>query len=117
MGPGGEGAAQGPHGAGEAHGERALATADETVYLANASPLLHDVATILVDCALRSEECFRLQCPSICDGQIEIQYGKTDNAISPGSPRVAVVLDMRKTNNDTPWVFPATTISGHIEPS
>lgn len=30
---------------------------------------------------------------------------------------MAAVLDMRKTGNATPWVFPAPTMSGHIEPS
>lgn len=105
---------------GEEHRERVLTTAEEALYLANASPLLHDVATILVDCALRPEECFRLQWASIREGQIEIQYGKTDNARRhiPVSARVAAVLEMRKTGNGLPWVFPApTTISGHIEPS
>jgi integrase len=104
---------------GEAHRERVLSAGEEAVYLANASPLLHDVAIILVDCALRPEECFRLQWASIREGQIEIQYGKTDNARRhiPVSPRVSAVLDARKTNNETQWVFPAPTISGHIEPS
>lgn len=104
---------------GEAHRDRVLTPAEEAVYLANASPLLHDVATILVDCALRPEECFRLQWASIRDGQIEIQYGKTDNARRhiPVSQRVAAVLEMRKPNDPTPWVFPAPTMSGHIEPS
>jgi integrase len=104
---------------GEAHRERVLTSAEEAVFLANASPLVHDVATILVDCALRPEECFRLQWVSIREGQIEIQYGKTDNARRhiPVSPRVAAILDMRKTGNATPWVFPAPTMSGHIEPS
>jgi integrase len=104
---------------GEAHRERVLTPAEEATYLANAHPLLHDVATILVDCALRPEECFRLQWASIRDGQIEIKYGKTDNARRhiPVSPRVAAVLDMRQTGNSTPWAFPAPTKSGHIEPS
>jgi integrase len=104
---------------GEAHRERVLTNAEEAIYLANASPLLHDVATILVDCALRPEECFRLQWASIREGQIEIQYGKTDNARRhiPVSQRVGAVLEMRKTNNATSWVFPAPTMSGHIEPS
>src|ERR1039457_7288859 len=34
---------------GEAHRERVLTSAEEAVFLANASPLVHDVATILVD--------------------------------------------------------------------
>jgi integrase len=104
---------------GEAHRERVLTDAEEAIYLANATPLLHDVATILIDCGLRPEECFRLQWSSVRDGQIEIQYGKTDNARRhiPVSHRVAAVLEMRKTGNDGPWVFPAPTKSGHMEPS
>jgi len=104
---------------GEAHRERVLTPQEEAIYLANASPLLHDVATILVDCALRPEECFRLKWASIRDGQIVIQYGKTDNSRRqiPVTSRVATALDMRRTNNTSPWVFPAPTISGHIEPS
>lgn len=104
---------------GEAHRDRVLTDAEEAVYLANAMPLIHDVATILIDCGLRPEECFRLRWSSIRDGQIEIQYGKTDNARRhiPVSRRVAAVLEMRKTGSDSPWVFPAPTKSGHIEPS
>jgi integrase len=43
----------------------------------------------------------------------------TDNARRhiPVSQRVAAVLEMRNTGNDSPWVFPAPTKSGHIEPS
>ena len=104
---------------GEAHRERVLTRAEEALYLGNASPLLRDVATVLVDCGLRPEECFRLQWASIREGQIEIQYGKTDNARRhiPVSQRVAAVLEMRKTGSGAPWVFPAPTKSGHIEPS
>jgi integrase len=104
---------------GEAHRERVLTDAEEAIYLANATPLLYDVATILIDCGLRPEECFRLQWASVRDGQIEIQYGKTDNARRhiPVSQRVAAVLEMRKTGNDGPWVFPAPTKSGYMEPS
>jgi integrase len=104
---------------GEAHRERVLTPTEEATYLANANPLLHDVATILIDCGLRPEECFRLQWASVRDGQIEIQYGKTDNARRhvPVSARVAAIMEMRKTADSTEWVFPAPTKSGHIEPS
>jgi len=80
---------------------------------------LRDVATILIDCGLRPEECFRLQWSSIRDGQIEIQYGKTDNARRhiPISGRVAAILEMRRAVANSEWVFPAPTQSGHIEPS
>jgi integrase len=105
---------------GEQRRERVLSSVEETKYLGAASPLLRDVATILLDCALRPKECFRLRWDeNIRPAEIEIRYGKTENARRriPVSPRIAAVLEMRKTNNTTPWVFPAPTISGHIEPS
>jgi integrase len=96
-----------------------LTPAEEAVYLKYAAPLLHDVAVILLDCGLRPEECFRLEWSSVRDGVIEIQYGKTDNARRriPMSQRVAAVLEMRNTVNESRWVFPAPTKSGHMEPS
>ena len=33
---------------GEAHSERVLTDAEEAIYLANATPLLHDLAAILI---------------------------------------------------------------------
>jgi integrase len=91
---------------------------EEKRYLEEAAPLLHDVTTILIDCGLRPEECFRLKWESVRDGCIEIQYGKTDNARRriPMSLRVAAVLEMRIANAASEWVFPARTRSGHIEP-
>ena len=35
----------------------------------------------------------------------------------PIQPRVAAVLEMRKTTSASDWVFPAATRSGHIEPA
>lgn len=104
---------------GERHRERVLSPAEERNYLDNAEPLLHDVATILLDCGLRPEECFRLRWENIGDGYIEIQYGKTDNARRrvPVSPRIAAVLEMRRTYSTSDWLFPAGTASGHIEPA
>jgi integrase len=103
---------------GERRRERVLSWAEEKRYLQEAPPLLHDVATILIDCGLRPEECFRLKWESVRDGSIEIQYGKTDNARRriPMSKRVAAVLEMRITDARSEWVFPAPTRSGHIEP-
>ncbi|MEP6963045.1 MAG: tyrosine-type recombinase/integrase, partial [Acidobacteriota bacterium] len=103
----------------ERHRERSLTPKEEKEYLEAAEPLLHDVATILLDCGLRPEECFRLKWESVLDGYIEIQYGKTDNARRriPTSPRVSAVLDMRRARSAGEWVFPAATASGHIEPA
>jgi integrase len=82
--------------------------------------LLHDVASILLDCGLRPEECFRLRTENVRNGRIEIQYGKTDNARRriPITPRVTSILEMRLGKSAASgWVFPAATKSGHIEPS
>ncbi len=114
---------------GEQHRERVLTPEEEAAYLSaacskamddHADPnLCYDVAVLLLDCALRPEECFRLKWANIVGGAIEIQYGKTDNARRriPFSSRVASVVDMRRLRTTTEWVFPAATKSGHIEPS
>jgi integrase len=104
---------------GEQHRERVLTDEEESVYLANATPLLRTVATILLDCALRPEECFRLRWENVRDGVLEIHYGKTENSRRriPLSNRVASVLDMQRSISNSEWVFPAPTRSAHIEPS
>jgi integrase len=104
---------------GERHRERVLTDHEESVYLSNSTPLLRTVATVLLDCALRPEECFRLRWDNVRDGVLEIEYGKTDNARRriPVSNRVESVLDMQRSMSASDWIFPAPTKSGHIEPS
>ncbi len=104
---------------GERHRERVLTSEEEKRYLEAADPLLRDVATILLDCGLRPEECSRLKWENIKDDSIEIQYGKTDNARRriPMSQRVGAIINMRKSGSKSEWVFPAATRSGHIEPA
>jgi integrase len=82
--------------------------------------LLRDVATVLIDCGLRPEECFRLNWQeSIQDGAIEIHMGKGRGSRRriPGSQRVLGVLEMRRADATSGWIFPADTKSGHIEAS
>jgi len=81
--------------------------------------LLRDVSTILLDCGIRPEECFRLRWEQCQNDTIEITYGKTDNARRrlPLSQRVQSILAMRRGHVEGPWIFPAPTKSGHIEPS
>jgi len=115
---------------GENHRERALTPAEETLYFRGASTrameqyadsaLLRDVATILLDCGLRPEECFRLRAENVADGKLEIHFGKTENARRriPMTARVKATLEMRLARTKgSAWVFPAPTKSGHIEPS
>jgi integrase len=115
---------------GENHRERVLTSEEEALYFAGAKSeamnqhmdpsLLSDVATTLLDCGLRPEECFRLRPENVRDSKIEIHYGKTDNARRriPMTPRVQAILDMRLSRAaGGEWVFPALTKSGHMEPS
>ena len=81
--------------------------------------MLRDVATVLLDCGVRPEECFRLRWENYQNGVIEITHGKTDNARRriPLSQRAQSMLEMRRGHVEGPWIFPAPTKSGHIEPS
>ena len=83
------------------------------------SYLLRDVATVLIDCALRPEECFRLKWENFRDGLIDIHKGKGRGSRRriPASQRVQGILEMRKGQSGSDWIFPAPTRSGHIEAS
>jgi integrase len=81
--------------------------------------LLRDVATLLLDCGVRPEECYRLRWEQVRDGALHVAYGKTANARRsiPLSRRAEAVLEMRRLTAASEWVFPAPTKSGHIEQS
>jgi integrase len=64
----------------ENHRERVLTREEEDKYLAAAKPLLKDAATILLDCAMRPDECFRLRWDQVRDGSLRILHGKTESA-------------------------------------
>lgn len=79
--------------------------------------LLHHVATVLLDCGLRPDECYRLMWHQIQDGAIFINDGKGKGSRRrvPVSDRVLSVLEMRRAVSKSEWVFPSATKSGHIE--
>jgi integrase len=81
--------------------------------------LLRDTTTVLIDCALRPEECFRLRWEHVRDRAVNIPFGKSKNArrTIPLTPRSAAILEMRHAVAKGEWVFPAPTRSGHIEKS
>jgi integrase len=81
--------------------------------------LLRDTATVLTDCGLRPEECFRLRWEHVRDRAVHIPFGKTENArrTIPLTQRAAAILEMRRAEAKSEWVFPAPTRSGHIEKS
>jgi integrase len=113
--------------AGESHRERVVTPEEEARYLASASPLLAEVATVLVDTGLRPEECYRLLWDSITwvngrNGTLIVTHGKTKAArrVLPLTPRVRHILETRWNANGRPsegYVWPAPTQTGHIEPS
>jgi integrase len=115
---------------GERHRERVLTISEEDLYFRAATSdamnqyadptLLHDVARTLLDCGVRPEECFRLRRANIAGNNLEVHFGKTENARRkiPMTGCVRALLEMRLERSGTsPWVFPARTQSGHIEPS
>jgi integrase len=113
--------------AGESHRERVLTQEEEARYIATGSPLLSEVATVLVDTGLRPEECYRLLWDSITwsngrNGTLLVTHGKTKAArrVLPMTPRVRHTLENRWNAFGRPlngFVWPAPTTSGHIEPS
>ena len=112
---------------GERHRERVITTEEETRYLAAASPLLSDVATVLADTGMRPDECYRLRWEDVTwvngrNGSLLVKHGKTAAArrVLPLTPRVRVVLKSRWNTAGKPqegWLWPAPTISGHIDHS
>lgn len=81
--------------------------------------LLRDLAALLIDCALRPEEAFRLRWEEVREGAVHVAYGKTENERRrlPLTPRVLALLEMRRSVAKAEWVFPAQTASGHMEKS
>jgi len=81
--------------------------------------LLRDATTLLVECGLRPDECFRLRWEHVRDGGLHVPFGKTENArrTIPLTQRAVAYLEMRRAVARTEWVFPAPTRSGHIEKS
>ena len=67
---------------------------------------LRDVTTILIDCTLRPEECFRLRWRNVRDNA---------RRSVPLTPRASALLEMRRTGQRKDSVFPALTRTGHLE--
>jgi integrase len=112
---------------GACHRERVVTPQEEARYLGAAPDILGSVATVLVDTGMRPEECFRLCWESITwtngrFGTLIVTHGKTAAArrVLPMTPRVRKTLEMRWNSAGKPeegWVWPASTRSGHAEPS
>ena len=112
---------------GETRRERVVTLEEEARYLAAASPLLAEVATVLFDTGMRPDELHRMCWEHITwnsrrHGVLLVTKGKTDAARReiPMTARVRQVLERRWRAQGSPesgWVFPAPTKSGHIDHS
>ena len=80
--------------------------------------LLH-IATVLLECGLRPDECYRLKWDQIQDAAITIHDGKGKGSKRrvPCAQRVIGMLEMRRAETTSEWVFPRDTASGHVEAS
>jgi integrase len=112
---------------GERRRERVVGDEEFERYLACASPLLAEVATVLHDTGLRPDECHRLDWSDIVfvrgrNGKLAVRYGKTAAARRelPLTPRVRALLQARSESagrSHEGWIWPAPTKSGHIDHS
>jgi len=109
---------------GEHRRERVISASEEALYLAAASPLLHDVSIVLFDTGMRPQECQSLRWEHANwhggrNGAVLVAKGKTNAArrLLPLSSRVRMVLENRWKLAGEPgegWVWPAETKDGHI---
>jgi integrase len=112
---------------GERHREHVVSYDEEARYLSAGSELLASISTVLIDTGMRPEECYRLRWESITwvngrNGTLLVTHGKTAAArrMLPMTPRVRAILESRWERRGRPlegWVWPAQTLSGHVEPS
>jgi len=112
---------------GERRRERVVTPEEEAKYLAAAPEPLASIAVLLADTGMRPEECFRLRWDNVTwlngrNGALLVMHGKTAAArrVIPMTARVRAVLESRWNETGKPeegWVWPATTRSGHAEPS
>ena len=112
---------------GETRRERVITPNEEARYLAAAPEPLASIATVLIDSGMRPEECFRLRWESVTwvngrYGTLLVTHGKTAAArrVLPMTPRVRKIIEGRWKSAGKPlegWIWPAPTLSGHVEPS
>lgn len=100
---------------GEHQRERVVSPAEESKYLKACEPRLRDAHTIIFDCGLRPEECFRLTPDNVQEDFLVVFYGKGRGSRRriPMSDRVQRIV-ARLAKVAVSWFFPADTKSGHI---
>lgn len=89
---------------------RVLSAEEEQRYLAAASPLLHDVAVVMLETGMRPGEIYRLRKENIDLGlrSVFVRTGKTSNATRhiPLTERAFQMLARRMQQDTASWLFP-----------
>lgn len=90
---------------------RVLTAEEERRYLEASSPLLRDIATIMLDTGMRPSEVCQLEVADIDEEwrTLQIRRGKTVNArrFIPLTKRAFAVLQSRKLGANSQWLFPS----------
>jgi integrase len=109
---------------GEKRRERVVSEVEFGKYLSEATPLLADVAVILIDTGFRPDECHRTRWEEIdwVRDRVLVSEGKTAPArrFIPMTPRVKKAFETRWIGSGRPvegFVWPSATKSGHIDHS
>ncbi len=94
---------------------RVISYDEQSKYLAAATPMLRDVATLMLETGMRPEEVYRIEPENVnlAGGFIVIPYGKTKAArrLVPLTVAARDVLTRRMTGLKTPFLFPCETDS------
>ncbi len=89
---------------------RVLSPDEEQRYLSTASPLLHDVAVVMLETGMRPGEIYHLRKLDVdLDlASVQVRSGKTANAARyiPLTARACEILKMRLHHAQTEWLFP-----------
>lgn len=89
---------------------RVLSFDEQEKYLARATPLLRDVATLMLETGMRPEEVYRIRPENVnlASGYLLNPFGKTKAARRrvPLNTAARTVLTRRTTGLETPFVFP-----------
>lgn len=90
---------------------RVLSPEEEQSYLAATSPLLHDVAVLMLETGMRPGEIYRLQRVDVDVDlrSVQVRSGKTANAARfiPVTDRALAVLSLRVARATADWLFPS----------
>jgi integrase len=93
---------------------RVLSYAEQHSYLAKATPVLRDVATMILETGMRPEEVYTLRPENVdlVKGNLQVPHGKTAAArrlIGLTAPAIEVLRRRKSATAESPFMFPCDT--------